>query len=505
MIQARDYPLGPVRLLLLLTGLAFLTLTGCADPTRQVISKPFLVDSPSPETIFGEATIGPKASKEAIQTIAVPPPPHTGPLTLDECLEMAKKVSPSLDSADQGYMGALWSRWQAITDFLPAVGVSYGRTYHGDRATVPVGAGRNQYSFGAQISQPLFTGGRNAANYLLSQLGVSAADIAKTQAREDLLLAVKQAYFSILATEKALNVAKSTVVNLQSHLNVAQNFFEVGMVPRNQVLEAEVELAKAQQEETTQSRNLVVNKARLNILLRRAVEAEVKIVDELKYYKFPLTMDFCMNIGLNDNPEIRLARNQVEAGAKNVDVARSELYPQINLTYSNSSVGDSSRAHGGWAANSSSWDVAAVASLNVWEWGRSKANVEKTKVALNQAINNLTSLEDNTKLEITSNYQSLISAGRNIDVSRKAVESAAEDLRMVTERYQEQVATNTDVLDAQTRYTEAQYEHFQSLYNYNLAWAAIERSLGRRVPAQGLPDQPLRPGSRFEVNPRNQQ
>ncbi|MDR1084408.1 MAG: TolC family protein [Deltaproteobacteria bacterium] len=480
--------LGSVFLGLSLSGLF---LSGCADPARQVIGKPFMAESPSPETIFGEATIGDKASEEAISNIKVPPLPHRGPLTLDECLEIARKVSPSLDSAEQGYVGAMWTRWQAITDFLPAVGMSYGMNYYGDRAQVPAQSGRKQYSWQTQITQPLFTGGRNAANYLLSQLGVAAAEIAKTQAREDLLLAVKQAYFSILATEKALNVAKTSVINLRSHLNVAQNFFEVGMVPRNQVLEAEVELAKAQQEETTQGRNLVVNRARMNILLRQPVDADLKITDELKYYKFPLTMDFCMNIGLNDNPEILLGRNQVEQGAKGVDLARSQLYPQIQVTYNNNSTGNTGRASGGWSSNSTSWNIAAVASFNLWEWGKTKAAVEISKVELNRAVNTLTSLEDNTKLEITSNYQSLISAGRNIDVSAKAVESAAEDLRMVTERYQEQVATNTEVLDAQTRYSEAQYEHYQALYNYNLAWAAIERSLGRRVPVQGLPDRPL--------------
>ena len=57
---------------------------------------------------------------------------------------------------------------------------------------------------------------------------------------------------------------------------------------------------------------------------------------------------------------------------------------------------------------------------------------------------------------------------------------------MVRERYMEQVATNTEVLDAQTRYSNAQYDHYQSLYNYNLAWATLERSLGRQVLPSGL-------------------
>jgi outer membrane protein TolC len=467
---------------------ATMVLAGCAEPVRQTINRPFIDEPVSAETIFGEATIGDGRSREAIDNITIPDLPHDGALTLEECLTLAKKVSPSLDSADQAYLGAMWSRWQAITAFLPTTGVSYGATHHDDPAGI--NGGRNQFSFSTQVSQPLFTGGRNLANYLLSQLGLDAADIQKAQAREDLLLAVKQSFYGILASEKALAVAKTAVVNLSSHLNVARNFFDVGMVPQNQVLAAEVELAKAQQEETNQERNLTVNKARLNILLRRVVDYPIKIKDELQHPNFPLAFEECLRISHSHNPEMRLGRYKVEAGAKNVDLARADLYPQILVNYNNNSSGSSARAHGGWGIDGASWNLAAVASFNVWEWGRTKANVERSKVELNQAVNSLTSLEDNTKLELTTNYENLVSAGRNISVAAIAVQAAAEDLRMVSERYQEQVATNTDVLDAQTRYSEAQYEYFQALYNYNLSWAAIERTMGRRVTPAGLVDEP---------------
>ncbi|MDR2613529.1 MAG: TolC family protein [Deltaproteobacteria bacterium] len=468
-------------------ALAALTLAGCAAAERHVISKPYLYDPPSAETIFGEATFGTGASKEAIAGIKPPPPPHSGPLSLDECLEIARRVSPSLDSAQQGELGAMWDRWSSITEFLPTGSTSYSVTQHDKDNSVAQTVGRRQYGWQVSFSQPLFTGGRNVANYYLSQLGVAAAKIQTSQALEDLLLAVKQAYYSILATEKALDVAHTSVVNLQSHLAVAQNFYDVGMSPRNEVLQAEVELANAQLEESTQARNLEVNRARLNILLRRTHDAPLKIKDTLLYPRFPLTLERCLELGLSNNPEIKLGRNQVEAGARNVDMARSALYPQLMLTYSQSSVGSTPRAHGGWSSDSSQWDIAAVASWNFWEWGRAQAGVETSKVALNQAVDALQGLEDSATLEIASNYQTLMSAGRNIDTSAKAVASAAEDLRMVTERYQEQVATNTDVLDAQTRYSEAQYDYFSALYNYNLAWAGLERSLGQRVEPQAAP------------------
>ncbi|MDR3205364.1 MAG: TolC family protein [Deltaproteobacteria bacterium] len=475
--------LGPSLVVLLAICLG-LFLIGCAKTERQVIDRPFISELVEPSTIFGEATVGDNRSKEAIENIQIPELPHNRPLTLDECLELALKVSPAVDSADQGYLGAMWGRWQAITNFLPTASASYSVSHRDTPASLA--GGHDVYSKQVGVTQSVFTGGRNITNYLLSQLGVAAAQIEKVQAREDLLLQVKQAYYSILATEKALAVAKQSVVNLSSHLNVAKNFFDVGMVPRNQVLEAEVELAKAQLEETTQARNLEVNKSRLNILLRRAVNYPIKVKDALNHPKFPLSLDYCMEVSLRDNPEVRLGRNQVESGAKNIDLARSELYPQVTVNYQNSSSGSTPRAHGGLAGDSSQWAIGAVASFNFWEWGRSKAGVEISKVKLNQAINTLTSLMDNTKLEVTTNFQNLVSASRNIVVASKAVESAAEDLRMVTERYQEQVATNTEVLDAQTRYSQAQYDYFQALYNYNLAWASLERTMGRKVTPAGL-------------------
>ncbi|MDR2199376.1 MAG: TolC family protein [Deltaproteobacteria bacterium] len=454
---------------------------GCADADRHVVAKPFLVDSPSALTIFGEATLGDEATGAKTSQIIPPPPPHDGPLSLEECIEAALRVSPSLDSAQQNQMGALWSRHQAVTNFLPTASTSYGVTRR-DRDRGPsLPPGRSQYSWQTTVTQPLFTGGRNLANYYLAQLGVQASKIQVTQAAEDLILAVKQAYFSILASEKALRVAQASVVNLTSHLYVTQSFLAADKVSPKEVLEAEVELAKAQLEETDQELNLETNRARLNILLRRPVEAPLAVKDNLRYAPFPHSLDYCLETGLRNNPEILLGRNQVEAGAKQVDLARSDLYPQVNLQYTNASTGNTPRAHGGYAADSSSWNFAVVASFNFWEWGRSKAEVEKSKVALNQAVDALTSLEDNARLDITSNYQKIVSAAKSIDVSAKAVTLAAEDLRIVTERFAEGMGINTDVLDAQTRYSEAQYDHFQALYNYNLAWAVLERSLGLKV------------------------
>ncbi len=58
------------------------------------------------------------------------------------------------------------------------------------------------------------------------------------------------------------------------------------------------------------------------------------------------------------------------------------------------------------------------------------------------------------------------------------MEQAEENYRMNVERYREQVATSTEVTDAETLLTEARNNYYGALYQYNLVWASLERALG---------------------------
>ena len=111
-------------------GLSVLLLTGCAESARTKISHPPLAISPAPQTIFGEATLTADADPKA--PLNIPAVPNRA-LTLEECISMAKRVSPTMDMADQNRIGAMWSRWEAVTAFLPTASATYSAT---DRKSV---------------------------------------------------------------------------------------------------------------------------------------------------------------------------------------------------------------------------------------------------------------------------------------------------------------------------------------------------------------------------------
>ena len=63
-------------------------------------------------------------------------------------------------------------------------------------------------------------------------------------------------------------------------------------------------------------------------------------------------------------------------------------------------------------------------------------------------------------------------------MAAKSVESAEENFRISQERYKEQVATATEILDAQTRLTQARTNYTNALVIFNLARAELVRAMG---------------------------
>ena len=419
-------------------------------------------------------------------------------LTLKKCVDLALEQSPALHNADQNVMGAEWEKKKAFTNFLPSVSAQYSYTQLDETPmtrtalgtvittipqvitgnTVQVGT-RDNYQLSATVSQPVFTGLALLSQYELSRLGLDVARISREQARLDLILQVKQSYYGVLQAEKSLEVAQQSVKQLQAHLEVAQSFYDVGMVPKNQVLQAEVTLAQALQDRTLAENRLLYAQAGLNTLLRRPLDTPMTLEDILCQRPLGKTVDESMALGLEKRPEVRAAKSRIDMSDQNVRLARSALFPNVAVQYNYTTQGDTWRVNGSDYLNDpDSWSVSAVASWDIWQWGRNYDAVQVSKTKQSQAKNALIQVEDAVRLEVKSSYLDLQAADKNIAVASKAVEQAEENFRMSEERYREQVATFTEVTDAQTLLTSARNNHYRALYQFCLAWAALERAMG---------------------------
>ena len=90
-------------------------------------------------------------------------------------------------------------------------------------------------------------------------------------------------------------------------------------------------------------------------------------------------------------------------------------------------------------------------------------------------------IHDNISLEVKQAYLKTKEAEKKITTVEKAIEQAKENFRINKERYKEQVATSTDVLDAQTLLSRTTTNYYNALYDYKIAKASLYRATGQEV------------------------
>jgi outer membrane protein TolC len=405
------------------------------------------------------------------------------PLTLEESIRIALDRNLKLHSSMEGVVGAEFRRKAAQTDFLAKWTGQYTYTYYNSPTIIGSGisgADRNVFNLGTTISQPLFAGGSILSNYRNEKLGV---DISKTDVeivKRDVILQVREGYFNILRAERFLDVARQTVKQFSAQLEVTKAFFEVGIVPKNDVLQAEVRLANAKQGLVRAENDVVLAKSSFNSLLRNEINAPFQIVDILGYSPFSLHFEDSLKEALERRPEIKTATLKIEQAKEGVKIAKSGFFPTVSLSGNYSRFSEEPLLMGD--LRSERWTIQTFATITLGDWGKTAHKVGESKVKVTQAEDSKVQLIDGITLEVKNNYQIMLVAEKNISVAEKAIEQAEENLRMNEERYKHQVATATDVLDAVTLLAQARVNYYGALSDFNVAKARLERSMGRMFP-----------------------
>jgi outer membrane protein TolC len=409
-------------------------------------------------------------------------------LTLGDTVDLALKANLGIKRSQEEINAADAVRHSNMTKFLPTLGSTYNYTHRNKERTSPslltgrdiVTSPDDQYTFTTILTQPIFTGFGIINEYKLSELGLDRAEVNAKLTRQDVILDAKNAYFSVLKNQKLLDVAQQTVTSIASQKEVSENFYKVGLSPLNDLLQSQVQLANAQQQLTTAQNNLEIARTRFNTVLRRPVNAPVRLVDQVGYSTYEGSLDGCLVEAAKNRLEVQVADLDIGIAEKLVKLGEKDYFPSINLTGTYARTGDDWDAHGGEGiSDSAGWNVQATATWEFWQWGRTGYGRKEKLARLAQSKYKKTEITDSISLEVKTAYLRTKESEKNIVTIEKAVEQARENLRITEEQYKEQVATQTDVLVAQTLLTQTQTNYFNALYDFKIAKAFLLRAIGQ--------------------------
>ncbi len=401
------------------------------------------------------------------------------PMTLSECLDIAIANNSKLTLSNYSLQDADLKRKEALTQFLPKLSAKATYLRYDSLPTIdipPMGSipfgSRDNLSFSLELTQPVFTGGRIMSAYNIAKEAYSTAKYSSEVSRKDIVKEVTVNYFNVLKAKKFVEIAKSSKELIGSHLSNVENFFEVGSVPKNDVLSAKVSHSNAQIFLIKARNGYELAKSALNYSLNKDVNDEVILAEVGEgAISDNVVLEDCFDKALSNREELKIINNAKSINESLIDIQRSAYYPQLYLIGSYNKTGDEE-------FDEENFTGVLSMELEIFSWGGTSYKVESSKLELKKVYENEAVIKRSIRLEVKAAYLMLRQAREEVNSAKQAVEQAKENYRINEEKFNVNAATSTEVLDAQNLLLTSKINYFQALYDVYIADINLKRATG---------------------------
>lgn len=389
--------------------------------------------------------------------------------------------------AEESAMAAESGRQAARGAFGPALGTTYEYQRRQHRAAP--GATREQdkdlFTWRIWLRQNIFSGFSTLNAYQKSVLQKENADSNIARARLELIGTVQENFLRLLQAAENTRSAKDSLERLRSQLKVTTAFYEVGLKPRLDVLQADVDVATAEDFLLQAVNAYETQLSRLNTLLILPVEAEIKYTGSLAHIPFTRNFEECLKTALAKRPDLRMAQKTVIIADKDVGLAGSDFFPKINVEGGWATQGDKPAAAGSenMPDRYGAWSLGISGEWTAFSGGSTYYGVRQAKRMRNRFAAEEMDLRQEISHDVKSRLLKISETEKRIKVAQKGLEQAREAYRMADALYQAQAGIFIDVLDAQAKLTQAEATLTSAQADYLIALARLHVAMGEENPA----------------------
>lgn len=302
---------------------------------------------------------------------------------------------------------------------------------------------------------------------------IANLDVQRT--RNDVVLQVKQAFYDVLRAQELVRVAEESLRNAEVRRKLAQAAVDAGVSPKLDVMRAEAAVAAAEQAVITARNALQLAKSAFNNVLGRRVDEPVELlpVDE----QVPESADFNQYLqeALAKRPEMIQANLGISLAEKQITAAKRDQLPTVVVR----GQWDFNLKTSTFQPRESSFTTIAAVQFKIWDSGQTQGRVEQARADVDKAKITIENVREGIALEVRNAYLGLQEAREKVAVAEKGLQAATESLRVARLRYEAGVSNQLELSDAELAYTQAEQNLVNARYDLRVAWARLEKAMGR--------------------------
>lgn len=322
-------------------------------------------------------------------------------------------------------------------------------------------------SLRAGLQYRLYNGGRDRAGVEAAEAGVAVSEMRRVTVEAQLGFEVVRTFYAIAQSIETLDAHQSAIKAIEASLFVARARFEAGDLLKADLLNIEVQESMARENLIVAEQGLeLARKAFLNLLGLRDGQVLIDTVQEND-------QELPQDRSSADRPELKAIAGEIEAAEAELRVAQGGRYPTVD-----------GLAHyqfdGGFVTNGSgdSWMGGVRVNYPLFTGGKTEADIAGARAKRARLAAEQKKLELAMDFEVKRAEISYKQAQQRLQVTEKMFVQAQESARLSRVRFKEGVILVSDLMDSETRLTEAQVRKTAARSAIRVAIADLRRATG---------------------------
>lgn len=411
----------------------------------------------------------------------------------------------TIDRSTRGFGG--------FRGLVPLLGSEYRAQFDGGRATTNVEfqelSPQLTSSWSLDLSQPLLRDLIWNAPWTEVKTRRILQESSQQEFRRavmDTVRDIEDAYWTLIALEERYRVARKSVDTARALLDQTQTQYQVGVVSRVEVTEAEAGLARREfevivAENNYRNQNDVLINLVLGPHLRAASSLEIEPTDRPEdYVQYDIDVETAVQVAFEHRPELAAARKEVERQTVQSKFTWNQRLPELDGVFSFGQSGlagqgnddsffcgsnptdpDCNQGGFGNTFNDYSDSPALIAGIR---FGIPIPNTaarkkhQQTRMELRRAESQLRRAEQRVILEVREAARNLGASQEGIASAERSLTSADEQLRAERIRLEYGESTPFDVLQREEQFVESEVVLIEAYRAYRVSATALDRFQG---------------------------
>lgn len=393
--------------------------------------------------------------------------------TMQDCIDLAMLNNPTIASYRSNLNAAEARVTSAASVFWPQISASGGVSRsRAEGALYEDFRYSDSTSASLSASMPLITFGKNYFSLTAQKKSYKASEYDYRDNINKIVFNLKKAYYNLVYALKSVEVYEESVRQYTLHLKQAQAFYDIGIKPKIDVTNAEVNLNSARLK-LIEAQNSVRNNFSSLSNYMGIESTDYDIVTDVDFIRYEVVFDEVLARAMEMRPDILSAYNKTLSSRDSLSGKKADFFPDIKGSASyGKSGGDRLQYENGSVGVSASWTL--------FSGFKRKAALDEAKSNLESQMYSEEAVRQGALMDLRQTYSNLLDSENRIPVASQNVEKAKENASLAQGRYKVGIGSNIEVIDAEYSYRQAGLEYAKALTDYKIAVADILRAVGTR-------------------------